>query len=97
MSDIINTLINYFSIELIIRFGNINEDAQDIDLLIVSDDFLGVSNLKRKQLITKFDSRIDPICLTLLQFQRLKKSNSSLYNSILSNHKILYGNPTALL
>lgn len=96
-SDIINILIDYFSVELIVRFGNRSEDAQDIDLLIVSNDFLGISNIKRKQLITKFDNRIDPVCLTSLQLEQLKKSRSSLYQSILSKHEILYGNPTNLL
>jgi len=92
-NDIIDKLTSYFDIELLLEFGNRESDANDIDLLIVSDNFIGVSTLKRKQFVTNFDSHIDPICLTTIQFEHLKKSNCTLYNNIISNHKFLYGNP----
>lgn len=92
--DLKNKLIRYFDIDLLLKFGNSDNDAHDIDLLIVSDSFIGISTLKRKLLVTNFDNRIDPICLTNIQFNHLKKSGCTLYNNIISNHELLHGNPT---
>jgi|SRR5690606_13154992 len=92
--DIKDNLISYFDIDLLIRFGNSKNNAHDIDLLIVSDSFIGISTLKRKQLVLSFDNRIDPICLTNIQFNHLKKSGCRLYKNIISNYELLYGNPT---
>ena len=70
-----------FRINEIFVFGN-HSIQSDIDVLIVSDDFANISRTKRKMLIKKSSSKLDPICLTTKEFNKLKNSKSSLWNKI---------------
>jgi predicted nucleotidyltransferase len=80
-------LTNLFEIELIIEFGETsNIRRNDIDLLIVSNDFEDMFTHKRKRLVQKCiisDPEIDPICITLEEFVRLQKGDSIFAKQIL--------------
>lgn len=70
-----------FRINELFLFGN-DSFQSDIDVLIVSDDFANISLTKRKMLIKKSSVKLDPICLTPKEFNKLKNSKSSLWNKI---------------
>jgi predicted nucleotidyltransferase len=90
--DIGIQILNLFdSILLIVEFGNRCSDANDIDILIVSDEFRDISKLKRKELIKRIDEYLDPICFTSKQFKVFKDSDCSLFNNIKNSHKTIYG------
>jgi hypothetical protein len=91
---IANQLLRLFSTKLLVEFGNKGTYAHDIDILIISDEFEGISSLKRKELIKGIDRSLDPICLTSRQFQILKDSNCNLFNCIKNDHLIIYGDKT---
>ncbi len=79
--EIINILTKEFKIYKLFLFGNSSKQS-DIDILIVSNDFKNISQMKRKMLIKKNSSKLDPICLTYKELQNLKNSNSSLWKKI---------------
>ena len=84
---IVSTLKSKFNIDKIVLFGSYVEDINDyndIDIIVISDDFTGISIAKRKRLIKQLLSSliVDPICLTSLQFNRMKDVGSDLYNKI---------------
>ncbi len=79
-----------FEVEIIYHIGNFNS-KRDIDLVIISQFFCGISIFKRKDLISRIYSEIDPICLTFNEFIKLKESNGSLWIEILNNGVLLYG------
>lgn len=70
-----------FRINELILFGN-DSFQSDIDILIVSDDFANISLTKRKMLVQKSSVKLDPICLTPKEFNKLKNSKGSLWNKI---------------
>lgn len=94
---IVEAIAKTLQIDLIVQYGNINSNSKDIDLLVVSNDFEGISILKRRDLLKKIDCRIDAVCLTNNQLQRFKESKCSLFESIKRNHLKLYGNKTTVL
>ena len=94
MNTAINEILNSFNISLIIRFGNREISANDLDLLIVSDDFIGISNYKRAEIIKFINPLVDPICFTRLEFEIFQNKNNTLYRKIKSDSTILYGNHT---
>jgi hypothetical protein len=91
---IITEILNLIDVRLLVEFGDRKEISADIDMLIVSEDFHGISMLKKRELIQRIDRSIDPICLTTKQFKQLKESNSSLYNCIKKTHLTFYGDKT---
>lgn len=93
---IVNEILNLFETKLIVQFGNKSDNANDIDLLIVSNDFNFISRLKSRELIKRIDEKIDPLCLTAQQFNKLKTQNCSLYKSILKTKFIKYGSEATL-
>lgn len=92
----ISEIVKLFDTEFIFQFGDKIEYSKDIDILIVSNEFEGISTLKRRELIKRIDPNLDPICLTNRQFEMLKDSKSSLFNCIQKTQTLLYGNETAL-
>lgn len=68
-------------------FGNtLNPKNRDIDLLVVSDDFVDMFMFKRKKLITDYvisNIVIDPICITKKEYKRLVTSNSNFAKQML--------------
>jgi len=78
---ILNSLNREFKINEIFLFGN-KLAQNDIDVLVVSDDFANISRTKRKMLIKKTSLKLDPICLTTQEFEKLKRSKSSLWSII---------------
>lgn len=93
---VVNEILNLFETNLIVQFGNNTDNANDIDLLIVSNDFNFISRLKSRELLKRIDEKIDALCLTVNQFNELKKRKCSLYNSILKTNSIKYGNEATL-
>jgi predicted nucleotidyltransferase len=94
-NSIIDQILKLFDVKLLVKFGDRKELSSDIDILIISNDFDGISNLKRNEFIKRIDKSLDPLCLTTEQFARLKESNSSLYICIKKTLILLYGNKTA--
>jgi len=78
---IIRNITREFRVSDLFLFGD-SSTQRDIDILIVSNDFGKISRTKRKMLIQKSSPKLDPICLTDKEFQKLKKSNSSLWIKI---------------
>jgi len=93
----ISEILKLFDTEFILQFGDQIKKSTDIDILIVSNDFEGISTLKRREIIKRIDSSLDPICLTVRQFDRLKDSQSSIFKCIQKSQILLYGNQTAFL
>lgn len=73
-------------------FGNtLNPKNRDIDLLVVSDDFVDMFMFKRKKLITDYvisNIVIDPICITKKEYKRLVTSNSNFAKQMLKGEVI---------
>ena len=87
MNDKIHKDLNReFKINDLYIFGN-KSTQNDIDILIVSDDFVNISRTKRKMLVKKISFKLDPICLTTREFKKLKLSKSSLWNTISTKGK----------
>ena len=81
----VSILTNSLKIDKIIQFGNMSSQANDIDLLVVSDDFKEVFHHKRKSIIRNWlqsNKHIDVICLTKNEYLSLKKSESPFYRNI---------------
>lgn len=70
----------------------LSDKSKDIDLLIVSEDFEGVSRIKRREkVILNFkNEKIDPICLSLNEYTRLVKSKSLFLKAILRKSELVY-------
>ncbi|WP_458411536.1 hypothetical protein ACNQFZ_11755 [Schinkia sp. CFF1] len=88
-----SNLTNLYKIDLIIEFGETSiMQRNDIDLLIVSDDFDDMFMHKRRNLVKGCivsELVIDPICITLEEFERFQKGNSIFAKQILKG-AILY-------
>jgi len=87
----LKSILKEFEVKSIIQFGNIAETSKDVDILIVSDNFEGVSDKKRRELICKIDANLDPVCLTTNEYNNLSNANSSILKGITSTSKIIYG------
>lgn len=61
--SVLNDILSLFDTKLLSVFGNTGQDANDIDILIVSDEFDGISKLKRRELVQRIDKRIDHYAL----------------------------------
>jgi predicted nucleotidyltransferase len=92
MKDIVNIIINNLIVYKIILFGSqvSVKSENDVDLIIISDDFCGLSRMKRIKLILSLftDVVIDPICLTNTEYDNYK--NGIFFETILKNSKVLY-------
>lgn len=78
---ILKSITREFRVNDLFQFGN-SSSQNDIDILIVSNDFSNISRIKRKQLIQKLSPMLDPICLTDIEFNKLNNSDSSLWRKI---------------
>lgn len=90
-------LSRYFSSTQVYIFGSQTEHFNpnsDLDLIIVSKSFQGISSLKRiefvKKLLSNIYFRIDPICLTPVELERLKKSHSQFAQTILEKLTMIF-------
>lgn len=83
-------IFNEFDIVSIYVFGNTISE-KDIDLIMVSDSFNGISLHKRKLLVQKSSKKIDPICFTCWEFDKFKLSNSSLWKEFINSGILIYG------
>ena len=89
----ISLLVNTLSIEKIIIYGNRACTSNDIDLLIVSDDFIDVFRQKRKKLVEGLissDKPIDPICLTNCEYRILLDSSDDYRTNVIERGEIIY-------
>ena len=70
----------------------VDNNSKDIDLLVISEDFEGVSRLKRNEKVNlNFSSKlIDPVCLTVKEYERLVQEKSVFLNMILANASKIY-------
>ena len=69
-------------------------NGDDIDILVISNDFEGMSRLKRKEkILVNFDCSVDAICITVKEFSRLSKQNSILLKNILAQSLLVYEKP----
>ena len=75
---IIRNISREFRVSDLFLFGDYTTQ-KDLDILVISNDFRNISRTKRKMLIKKCSPQLDPICLTNKEFQKLKKSMSSLW------------------
>jgi predicted nucleotidyltransferase len=66
--------------------------GNDFDLLVVSDDFEGVSRIKRaeKVKLNFVSKKIDPVCMTNSEFERLVRRESIFLKEILKNAILIY-------
>lgn len=85
---ILKSITREFRVNDLFLFGN-SSSQNDIDILIVSNDFSNISRIKRKQLIQKSSPMLDPICLTDEEFNKLNNSDSSLWEKISTTGKRL--------
>ncbi|MEI2273072.1 hypothetical protein OHD16_13055 [Sphingobacterium sp. ML3W] len=83
-------IFNEFEIMSLYIFGN-TISGKDIDLVMVSDSFKGISLHKRKLLVQKSSKKIDPICFTCWEFEKFKLSNSSLWKEFIKSGILIYG------
>ncbi len=64
--------------------------SSDLDLMLVSPSFNGVNSLKRVELVARIlhnpHFKIDPICLTPIEYERLKEFPSQFSQTILNNY-----------
>jgi predicted nucleotidyltransferase len=66
--------------------------GNDVDLLIISNDFEGLSRAKRieKVMLNFFDLSIDPVCITTNEFDRLSKQKSIFLSEIFKTALLIY-------
>ncbi len=91
-------LVDALKIKLVIGFGSSFTGVRrglttrkDIDLIFVSDFFKSMSFDKRKKLITKYlGNRIDPIVLTIDEYNRLLKNENSIVNMALKEGRLIF-------
>lgn len=90
----IDLLFYMLDVHTIILFGSIldRNNPKDIDLLIVSDEFEDMFFLKRKQHIRQLlkSEKIDPICVTVSEYLKMKNNGSVFSQQILSTGRIIY-------
>lgn len=86
-------LTRFYKVDLIIEFGETsNSERNDIDLLIISDDFEDMFTHKRKKMVENCiisNYLIDPICVTSDEFCKMKNGDSNFTKQILKGD-ILY-------
>lgn len=74
-------------------FGSaVKGDGNDIDILVVSEDFDGVSRLKRAEKV-KYNfpfQNIDVVCMTKKEFDRLIMQKSLFLREILKSAILIY-------
>ncbi|EJR73635.1 hypothetical protein ORN01_22160 [Bacillus cereus] len=86
-------LVCNLKIEKIIIFGNLTMKSNDLDLLIVSDDYEVMYNHKRIKISKKFIhsiKKLDLICLTLKEFNELQIRPNQFSINILTKGEVLY-------
>lgn len=77
-------------------FGSaVKGDCNDIDILVVSEDFDGVSRFKRAEKVkSNFPfQNIDVVCLTRKEFDRLMMQKSLFLTEILKSSILIYERP----
>lgn len=82
-------LKKYIRVERVMLFGSavqgvLPHEFQDIDILVVSDSFRNVPQNKRKEIVRKCvnSARLDPLCLTVQQFNEMISDPSDFTKSI---------------
>ena len=68
------------------------EKGKDLDILFISDDFEGVSRMKRaeKVKLNFLAENLDPVCISEREFDRLTKQNSFFLSEILKSAILIY-------
>jgi predicted nucleotidyltransferase len=90
-------LIHYLDIELVIVFGsylygdNYNGKS-DIDILVVSNDFIHILEFKRKTLVKRCltSTKVDPICLTEFEYSLVLAKKTAFTKEIVETWKVMY-------
>jgi len=83
IGDFVNKLTKHFSVKEVIFFGSRAEgrarEDSDIDLIIVSDDFEGMTFFRRVAKMYDYWETVMPVdflCYTIEEYERLKKKIS---------------------
>ncbi|MFP3324427.1 hypothetical protein R0K05_15185 [Planococcus sp. SIMBA_160] len=87
-------LLLALDIEFIILFGNKSNLSNDIDLLIISNDFKLMYSAKRVQYVKKYlhcDKKLDLICVTSDEYERMMEYPTKFSKQIIKNGEIIYG------
>jgi predicted nucleotidyltransferase len=94
MKSLINKLaiLNLDVIKIYLFGSCVNGIGNDVDLLIISNDFEGVSRTKRmeKVMLNFFDIKVDPVCITSNEFDRLLNQKSIFLTEILKTALLIY-------
>lgn len=86
-------LTENLNIEKIILYGNSEHYSNDIDLLIVSDDFRDMFFFKRINKVIEYietDNILDPICLTNIEYCKLLNYPNEFSRKIISKGETIY-------
>jgi len=68
------------------------QNGNDFDILFISNDFEGVSRIKRSEKIKLnfLSENIDPVCISEIEFTRLTKQKSYFLTEILKSAILIY-------
>lgn len=86
-------LLSSIHVVTIIQFGNLEATAEDVDVLIISDDFSVMFLSKRIRFvksILRAENPIDPLCLTRQEWKVFKQNRPVFCKNILQG-ELLYG------
>ncbi|PJI09231.1 MULTISPECIES: hypothetical protein [Clostridium] len=86
-------LINIMEINKIIYYGRKTMNSNDIDLVVVSDDFESMYDYKRLNVVKKYirsKKKLDLICLTIKEFNELIDIRSKYFSNVMERGEILY-------
>ncbi|MDK7489685.1 MULTISPECIES: hypothetical protein [Bacillus cereus group] len=88
-----SALVLAIDIEKILLFGNKSITSNDIDLLVVSNDFELMYSSKRVQYVKKYlnsTKKIDLICVTVEEYKKMIKYPTELSKQIIKSGEIVY-------
>ena len=85
-------LLNIDVIKIYLFGSCVTGVGNDIDLLVISNDFEGISRAKRleKVMLNFSGLNIDPVCITSIEFERLLKQKSFFLSEILKTALLIY-------
>lgn len=81
----IKLLKEYIQLEKVILFGNLEANANDYDLIIISEDFKNMFPKKRKEIVSRTiqaNKKLDLMCYTKSDYDKIKEKNSVLKKGV---------------
>lgn len=84
--EILALLEEYLKVEALFIMGSYANGSQcnnsDLDLLLISEDFKGIPQFKRKLLVNNIvnsPTKVDPICLTINEFNNVSTTDRDFF------------------